>query len=87
MAERLLHLFSLKAERIYNYRGLLHYKSKFHPEWEPRYLAYQQPWDWASALIAVTRLVGARGRDDRRRIAAARMGIEPSPEAGPTGGA
>jgi len=56
---------------------LLRYKSKFHPEWEARYLAFQQPWDWASALIANARLVEARGHEDRQRIAAARLGRDP----------
>ncbi|MCB9837707.1 MAG: lysylphosphatidylglycerol synthetase family protein [Phycisphaeraceae bacterium] len=74
VVERALHLFSTRAERLYNYRGLLLYKSKFHPAWEPRYLAYRQPWDWASALLANARLVEAGSRADRRRIAAARIG-------------
>jgi phosphatidylglycerol lysyltransferase len=28
-----------RGERFYNFRGLQHYKNKFDPEWEPRYLA------------------------------------------------
>ncbi len=71
--ERLLRGLSRRAERIYNYGGLERYKSKFHPRWEPRYLAYQNPLDWASALIANGRLVQARRRSDRLRIAAARI--------------
>lgn len=74
LPERMLHQFSTKAERMYNYQGLHHYKSKFHPEWEARYLAYEQGWDWASALIANARLVQARSRADRKRIALARLG-------------
>ncbi|MCA9294625.1 MAG: lysylphosphatidylglycerol synthetase family protein [Phycisphaerales bacterium] len=74
LIERALHLFSTKAERLYNYQGLRTYKAKFHPQWEPRYLAYQQAWNWASALLAYTRLVQARSRADKARIAAARMG-------------
>ncbi len=73
-AERFLHMFSTRAERIYNYRGLLEYKNKFHPEWRPRYIAYQHPWEWASALVTNSRLVMARSRADRRRIALARAG-------------
>jgi len=76
LSERMLHLASKKAERIYNYQGLLRYKAKFHPDWVPRYVAFRRPWDWASSLYASARLVEARSRADRRRIAAARMGAD-----------
>ncbi len=72
MAERALRVFSLRAERIYNYQGLRLYKGKFHPRWEPRFLAFQQPWDWTGSLVAYARLVEARSPSDRARIAAAR---------------
>jgi phosphatidylglycerol lysyltransferase len=29
------------GERFYNFKGLRHYKEKFHPTWEPRFLAYR----------------------------------------------
>lgn len=29
------------GERLYNFQGLRQYKDKFHPVWEPRFLAYQ----------------------------------------------
>ncbi|HEX8395517.1 MAG TPA: bifunctional lysylphosphatidylglycerol flippase/synthetase MprF [Longimicrobium sp.] len=29
-----------RGEALYNFQGLRAYKQKFHPEWEPRYLAY-----------------------------------------------
>lgn len=74
LVERALHLFSTRAERFYNYQGLQMYKSKFHPQWHARYMAYQQVWDWASSLVATVRLVSAHDRRSRRRIAAARLG-------------
>lgn len=80
MIERGMHIYSRKAEGVYNYQGLSRFKAKFHPEWIPRYIAYQQPWDWAASLFAVGRLVSARGKNDKARIAAARMGTQLPPE-------
>ncbi len=74
MTERAMHLLSKRAENRFNFQGLLRYKSKFHPQWKPRYLAYPKPWDWALALTVNLRLVQAGGRDARRRIALARLG-------------
>lgn len=74
LVERAMHAFSRRAGRLYNYQGLVHYKSKFHPKWKPRYLAYRQPWEWAASLLAVAGLVRAQRRSDRRRIALARVG-------------
>jgi phosphatidylglycerol lysyltransferase len=34
------HFLFSHGEGLYNFRGLRHYKEKFHPAWEPRYLAY-----------------------------------------------
>jgi phosphatidylglycerol lysyltransferase len=70
--ERLARLLYEHGERIYNYRGLHAFKSKFRPVWEPRFLAYQRPWEWASAVITTTSLIWARTPHDRRRIERAR---------------
>ena len=35
-----MHLFFLHGEAWYNYQGLRRFKERFHPSWEPRYLAY-----------------------------------------------
>ena len=37
---RLGHFLYQQGEPFYNFQGLRAYKEKFHPEWEPRYLAY-----------------------------------------------
>ncbi|MGD8328245.1 MAG: phosphatidylglycerol lysyltransferase domain-containing protein [Acidobacteriota bacterium] len=70
--EKLARQVFLHGEHFYNYQGLHSYKEKFHPDWHPRYLAYQAPWDWAGSTAAVMNLVRARARSDRRRIRAAR---------------
>ncbi|MCC6676162.1 MAG: bifunctional lysylphosphatidylglycerol flippase/synthetase MprF [Phycisphaerales bacterium] len=72
MTERLARQLFRHGERVYNYKGLHIFKSKFHPAWEPRYLAYQRPWYWADAVLMSSSLILARSRADRRRIAAAR---------------
>jgi phosphatidylglycerol lysyltransferase len=72
--ERLSRLLFEHGERIYNYRGLHAFKEKFHPVWEPRFMAYQRPWDWPSAVLSTTSLIWARAPEDRRRIEQARMG-------------
>jgi phosphatidylglycerol lysyltransferase len=58
MRERLARLLFQRGEQWYNFQGLRYFKDKYHPEWVPRYLAYQNTWEWpvviahASALIA-----------------------------------
>lgn len=37
---RLGHWLYRHGEAFYNFQGLRNYKEKYHPEWEPRYLAY-----------------------------------------------
>ncbi len=60
--ERLAHQFFLHGEAWYNYQGLRRFKERFHPTWEPRYLAYRRPWDWPFAVAATTQLVSGRWR-------------------------
>lgn len=38
--EKALHTISEYVSRFYNFKGLHKFKDKFHPQWEPRYLAY-----------------------------------------------
>jgi phosphatidylglycerol lysyltransferase len=60
--ERLAHQFFLHGEAWYNYQGLRRFKARFHPAWEPRYLAYRRPWDWPFAVAATTQLISGRWR-------------------------
>lgn len=46
------------GERFYNFKGLRAFKSKFHPRWEPRYLAVSNGTGAAMALVDVTLLIG-----------------------------
>lgn len=58
LRERLARLLFQRGEQWYNFQGLRFFKEKYHPEWRPRYMAYQNAWEWpvviahASALIA-----------------------------------
>ncbi|MEQ9450257.1 MAG: phosphatidylglycerol lysyltransferase domain-containing protein [Pseudomonadales bacterium] len=69
--ERILRFAASHAEEMYNYQGLYQYKSKFDPEWEPRYLAYRLRHSWIKTLYACIR-VTSPSRSDKKRIAAAR---------------
>ena len=58
--ERLARQFFLHGEAWYNYQGLRRFKERFHPSWEPRYMAYRRPWDWPFAVAATTQLISGR---------------------------
>jgi phosphatidylglycerol lysyltransferase len=72
--ERLARLMFEHGERIYSYRGLHAFKEKFRPVWQARFMAYQRPWDWPSAVLSTTSLIWARTPQDRRRLEQARSG-------------
>ena len=59
--ERLARLLFQRGEQWYNFQGLRFYKEKFDPEWVPRYMAYQNAWEWPVAIAYVSAL-------DRRRL-------------------
>jgi phosphatidylglycerol lysyltransferase len=59
--ERLARSSSCTARAWYNYQGLP-IQGRFHPTWEPRYLAYRRPWDWPFAVAATTQLISGRWR-------------------------
>ena len=46
------------GERFYNFKGLRAFKSKFHPEWQPRYLAASGGLSPMMALLDSTLLIG-----------------------------
>ena len=46
------------GEKFYNFKGLRAFKTKFHPKWEPRYLAVSNGAGAALALMDVTLLIG-----------------------------
>jgi phosphatidylglycerol lysyltransferase len=55
--ERLARLFFQRGEQWYNFQGLRFYKEKFDPEWLPRYMAYQDAWEWPMAIAYVSALI------------------------------
>ncbi len=55
--ERLAHSFARLGGHWYNYEGLRRFKEKFDPVWEPKYVAYQRPWDWPSAVASTAALI------------------------------
>lgn len=60
--ERLAHLFFRHGEQWYNYQGLRHFKEKFDPVWEPRYMGYPRPWDWPLAVASTAVLIAGGWR-------------------------
>jgi phosphatidylglycerol lysyltransferase len=66
--ERLANLFFQHGETWYNFQGLRLYKEKFGPEWVPRYMAYQNAWEWPVAIAHVSALIaGGWGRVVRQK--------------------
>jgi phosphatidylglycerol lysyltransferase len=51
------------GEAFYNFEGLRRYKSKFDPEWEPRYLASPRGWLLPAVLLDLSTLVSGGVRE------------------------
>ncbi len=60
--ERLANVLFQYGENWYNFQGLRSYKEKFDPEWAPRYMAYQNAWEWPAAITNVSALVAGGWR-------------------------
>lgn len=52
-------LVARHSERFYGFQGLRAYKEKYHPVWEPRYLASPGGWALPQIMLDVTTLVAA----------------------------
>lgn len=56
--DRVANTFYEHGERFYNFKGLRAFKSKFHPDWQPRYLAVAGGLNPVLALLDATLLIG-----------------------------
>jgi phosphatidylglycerol lysyltransferase len=57
LRERLANLLFQHGEHWYNFQGLRQFKEKFEPDWVPRYMAYQNAWEWPVAIGYVSALI------------------------------
>jgi phosphatidylglycerol lysyltransferase len=55
------------GERLYNFKGVLAFKAKFHPEWQPRYLAVCDKRQAPHAMMDIALLIGGGLRGLVRR--------------------
>jgi phosphatidylglycerol lysyltransferase len=74
--ERLANLLFRHGENWYNFQGLRFYKAKFDPVWVPRYMAYQNAWEWPAAITNVSALVAGGWGNVMRGKPAAERGAE-----------
>ncbi len=69
LRERLANLLFQHGEHWYNFQGLRQFKEKYEPDWVPRYMAYQNAWEWPVAIAYVSALIAGgwsrvlRGRE------------------------
>jgi phosphatidylglycerol lysyltransferase len=56
-----------QGEAFYNFQGLRLYKEKFHPAWEPRYLAYPGGLQLPRVMADVSALIAGGYRKIFRR--------------------
>jgi phosphatidylglycerol lysyltransferase len=70
-----------RGEAFYNFNGLRAWKSKFQPEWQPRYLALSKAWDLPAAILDITTLIGKPSLRQRRQRATSKDGAPDDPAA------
>ncbi len=56
---RLAGLFFRYGDRLYNFEGVRIFKSKFKPEWRPKYLAYEQSLRLPQTLFDIAGLINS----------------------------
>jgi phosphatidylglycerol lysyltransferase len=59
---RLAGLFFRYGDRLYNFEGVRIFKSKFKPEWRPKYLAYEQSLRLPQTLFDIAALISSGPR-------------------------
>lgn len=57
LSEKIASLVPHYGKRFYSFDGLRNYKGKFNPQWEARYLAYEDITLLPSSLIEATILI------------------------------
>ncbi|WP_379156789.1 bifunctional lysylphosphatidylglycerol flippase/synthetase MprF [Paenibacillus sp. sgz5001063] len=65
--EKLAHLVYTRGGHWYGFSGLRHYKEKFNPEWEPRYLVYPAALTLSMLTFDLVRLVSHYPEEDKDR--------------------
>lgn len=60
--ERIAHIIFTNIKGIYNFNGLRKYKEKFNPQWEGRYLAYEDLTSLPNALIEAALLIHSKNK-------------------------
>jgi len=53
--EKTLKIIFEKFNRVYNFKGLYIFKSKFHPDWEERYVVYSGAMELSEAILSAIR--------------------------------
>jgi phosphatidylglycerol lysyltransferase len=57
---KVISTISVPINRLYKFKGIYHFKNKFHPDWEPHYLAYPGTTALIPALLTMLQLYSTR---------------------------